>query len=209
MRFVCGPIPASQVGAPREEGWQPLGGADRDAGRFAGLAALLSIPFIAMAVWLLLSARSEIRALLRAEPQLLMVVLGLMVLLIPLHEFIHALAYFKGLRSPRLIMGAWIEKGMFYVVYDAPMARHRVLWMSVMPCLLLSVLPGIAVLCLPLRHEWMILSGFLILIHTALCTGDFLVWWQLGFKVPRGAWILNDGWTTYWTTKRSPLCPSI
>ena len=207
MRFIYGPIPSSQTFDPKEEGWTPLGGTDVDASRFAVIAGLLSVPFIVPAVWVLLSSRSEIRGFLLGNPLYFVAFLILLVALIPVHEFIHTLAYLKGLRSPRLMMGAWINRGMFYVIYDAPMPRHRVLLMSVMPFMLLSVLPVVCLLLLELQQEWMVLGWFLILIHASLCTGDFLVWWRLGFCVPHGAWIHNNGWTTYWTTEYDPKDP--
>ena len=109
MRFIYGPIPSSQTFDPKEEGWTPLGGTDGDASRFAVIASLLSVPFIVPAVWVLLSSRSEIRGFLLGNPLYFVAFLILLVALIPVHEFIHALAYLKGLRSPRLMMGAWIH----------------------------------------------------------------------------------------------------
>lgn len=201
MRFVYGPIPPSQAFDPEQNGWKPLDGADADARRFATIASLLTIPFVAAALWVLFGARSEMRGFLFGHPLRFGAFLSVLLALVPIHELIHALAYLKGLRSSRLVMGAWIRRGMFYVLYDAPMPRHRVLFMSAMPFLLLSALPAFCLPWLEIRHDRMVLGWFLVLMHTSLCTGDFLVWWRLFFRVPRGAWIHNNGWKTYWTTE--------
>lgn len=201
MRFICGPIPPSQAFDPKEKGWRPLDDADPGARRFATIGSLMTVPFIAAAAWVVLGSHSEVRAFLRSSPLHLAEFLVLLAVLVPVHEFIHAVAYLKGMRSPRLIMGAWMRRGMFYVIYDAPMPRHRVLLMSAMPFLLLSVLPAICLPWLELRHELLALGWFLVLLHTGLCTFDFLASWRLFFRVPRGAWIHNNGWTTYWITE--------
>ena len=178
-----------------------MDGADSDARRFALGASLLSIPFVAAALWVLLGSRSEVRGFFLEHPLHFVAFLSVLLALIPVHELIHALAYLKGVRSSRLMMGAWIRRGMFYAMYDAPLPRHRVLFMSVMPFLLLSALPAFCLCWLEIRHELWVVGWFLVLLHTSLCTGDFLVRWRLLLRVPRGAWIHNNGWTTYWTTE--------
>ena len=177
-----------------------MGNADPDARRFAIIGSLITVPFIAAAAWVLLGSHSEVRAFLRGSPLHLAEFLVLLAVLVPVHEFIHAMAYLKGMRSPHLIMGAWMRRGMFYVIFDAPMPRHRVLLMCAMPFLLLSVLPALCLPFLKLRHELLALGWFLVLLHSGLCSFDFLAFWRLFFRVPRGAWIYNNGWTTYWIT---------
>lgn len=71
--------------------------------------------------------------------------------------------------------------------------------MSVMPFVVLSALPAMCLPWLEIRHELLVVGWFLVLVHTSTCTGDFLVWWRVLSRVPRGAWLHNNGWTTYWT----------
>lgn len=124
MRFVYGPIPPSQAFDPKERGWTPLDAGDADARRFVTIAILLTIPFIAAALWVLLGSRSEVRGFFLGHPLHFVAFLAVLLALIPAHELIHALAYLKGVRSSRLIMGAWIRRAMCYAIYDAPMPRH-------------------------------------------------------------------------------------
>jgi hypothetical protein len=180
-----------------------MDGADTNARRFALGASLLSIPFVAAALWVLLGARSEVRGFFLEHTLYFVAFLSALLALIPAHELIHALAYLKGVRSSHLMMGAWIRRGMFYAMYDAPLPRHRVLVMSAMPFLLLSAMPAICLPWLEIRHELRVVGWFLVLLHTSLCTGDFFVWWRLLFRVPRGASIHNNSWTTYWTTEHA------
>ena len=204
MRFVHGPIPSTQAFDPKKKGWTPLDDADPKAQRFATIGNLLALPFIAAASWLLLSPQSEVCGFLRGQPRHIAELLLLLAVLVLAHEFIHAVAYFKGLRSPRLIIGVWASRAMIYVIYDAPMPRHRVLLMSAMPFLLLSALPAVCLPWLEPRHELVAVAWFLVLLHTGLCAFDFLASSRLFFRAPRGAWIHNNGWTTYWTTEYDP-----
>lgn len=50
-------------------------------------------------------------------------------LLLPLHELCHCLGYIVPLSSRSLISGIWLRHGVWYVVYDAPLQRKRVLLM--------------------------------------------------------------------------------
>jgi hypothetical protein len=118
--------------------------------------------------------------------------------MLPLHEFVHAIAYGQGLRSPHLLMGAWISRGMLYVVYDAPLLRERVLLMSCAPFLVLTLIPALVLPWLAWPPALLAILWFFVLLHAAVCTGDFLVCQRLLARAPRGAWIHNYGWTTYW-----------
>ena len=204
MRFVRGPIPSTQAFDPKEKGWTPLDNADPEAKRFATVGNLLALPFVATALWLVLGPRSEVCGFLRSQPLHIAEIVLLLAVLVPVHELIHAAAYFKGLRSPRLIIGVWASRTMIYVIYDAPMPRHRMLLVGAMPFLLLSAFPAVCLPWLELRHELVAVAWFLVVLHTGLCAFDFLVMWRLFSRVPRGAWVHNNGWTTYWTTQYDP-----
>ena len=127
MRFVCGPIPESSGLDAEANGWTPL--REPDSRRFAFVAILLSVPFQVAAIWILFSSLESFRTRFKSGPLGVLLFVAPLLLLIPLHEFVHALAYLKGLRSRRLIMGIWPRRGMAYVIYDSPMRRNRLLFM--------------------------------------------------------------------------------
>jgi len=195
MRIVYGPIPASDTLRHPDDGWTPL--RESTPARFTVAAILLTIPLMVPALLLLHAARPEIRAFFADHPVALVGFLLVLVAVVPVHEAIHALAYFQGVRSPNLIIGFWPRGGMCYVLYDAPLPRNRVLFMSAAPFLALSLAP---LFCVP----WMdgaprALLVLFVLLHTTLCGGDFLVLWRLMRQIPRRAWVQNNGWQTYWT----------
>jgi high-affinity nickel permease len=55
MRFVVGSIPDSRTLDAEETGWTPLN--ETSAERFAGMAAMLSLPFLAAALMVLFDTR--------------------------------------------------------------------------------------------------------------------------------------------------------
>jgi hypothetical protein len=105
MRFIFGPIPDSRTLDAETAGWTPL--AECSAERFPRIAGMLALPFLAGALMVLFNDRMGIRQQLREDYRYLLLTLGAWILLVPLHEFIHAVAYLKGLGSPNLVMGIW------------------------------------------------------------------------------------------------------
>lgn len=200
MRFIYGPIPESRTFDPVAAHWTPL--RTPDSRRFASVAMLCSAPFVLGATLLFLHAAPDLRMLFRIQPWNLFGFVLVLLGLVPAHEFIHALAYGCGLRSPNLMMGVWLQRGMPYVLCDEPLPRRRVLVMLAAPFCVLTVLPLFAV---PL------LSGavlscvlFISLLHAALCVGDAATFLQLLRQTPPKARVHNQGWQTYWNSSRDP-----
>jgi hypothetical protein len=160
------------------------------------MAVLLGVPFLIMAIMVLSTMRHEVRELFRTAPLLRGIYLLALILIIPVHEFVHALAYGQGLGSPHLIVGFWPRHGLAYAIFDSPLPRNRVLGMLVAPFLTLSVLP---LLCLPWLQgvPWALVLVFSLL-HAASCGGDVIVLVQLLVQVPSQSLVHNYGWQTYW-----------
>jgi hypothetical protein len=194
MRFVCGPIPPSSVLNPQAQGWTRL--REWGAGRLAVIAVLLGLPFLIAAIMVLGTMKHEVREFFRLAPLLRGIYLLALLLMVPMHELVHALAYGKGLGSPHLIVGFWPRHGLAYAIFDSPLPRNRVLGMLVAPVLTLSVLP---LLCLPWLHgvPWVLVLVFSLL-HAATCGGDLIVLVQLLAQVPSQSQVHNYGWQTYW-----------
>lgn len=194
MRFINGPIPESRTFDPVAAHWTPL--RTPESRRFVTVAMLSSAPFVVAATMLLLHDAPALRTLFRLQPWILLSFVLLLLMLVPVHEFIHALAYGRSLRSPNLIMGVWLQRGIPYVLCDEPLPRRRVLWMLAAPFGVLTVLPLALV-------PW--LSGpalscvlFISLLHAALCVGDAATLLRLLRQTPPGARVHNQGWQTYW-----------
>jgi len=182
---------------PEEEDWTPL--REWGAGRLAAVALLVGLPFLIAAVVRLVEMKDEIRGLVRARPLVGSGCLLALVAMVPLHELIHALAYFQGIRSRHLIVGFWPSRGVCYAIYDSPMPRNRVLGMLVAPILALSIFP---LLGLPWLQgtAWGLVLAFSLL-HASICGGDMIVFFWLVSQVPRKALVHNNGWKTYWSVQ--------
>lgn len=195
MRFIHGPIPSSRTFDPVAARWTPL--QESDSRRFVAVTLLCMLPFLLGATILFLHAAPELRPIFQRHLWSLPCFLVLLLALVPTHEFIHALAYGCGLRSPNLLVGFWPQRGMAYVLCDTPLPRRRVLIMLAAPFVVLSVLPLLATFLL--SGPWLLLVSFLSILHAAFCTGDAVAFLRLLSQAPANALIHNQGWKTYWS----------
>jgi len=194
MRFVNGPIPKSRTFDPVAAGWTPLRAPNER--RFVTIAILCTVPFVLAATMVFLEAAPVLRACFRLHPWSLPCFVLLMLALVPLHEFVHALAYGCGLRSPNLIAGIWLQRGIPYVLCDEPLPRRRVVFMLAAPFSVLTVVP---LLTVPfLGAPWDSCVVFFGLLHAALCVGDAGTLLRLWRQAPPKARVHNQGWQTYW-----------
>ncbi len=195
MRFINGPPPESRTLDPVAAGWTPL--REPNSKGFLVACTLIAVPLMVGAFVVLFYNRPVWRPMLRAHPWALAGFATALLAMVPVHEFIHALAYRCGLRSPNLMIGIWLRRGLAYVLCDEPLPRRRVLLMLAAPFLTLSVLPLFA---LPfLSAAWLPLVEFLCLLHAGICVGDFATFGRLWTQAPHNALIHNQGWNTYWT----------
>lgn len=197
MKLVLGPIPASRVFNPRNEGWTPL--REPTSRVFVIQVLLLSVPFLAPAFVIL----PELKGYARTQPLALPTLVSFFAVMIPVHEAIHALVYPGSIRSKHLVIGAWMRRGLCYVIYDAPVSRNRILMMLSAPFIVLSLLLIAVAVFAP--SEWSFIAMLAFLVHAAVCTGDFATSVRLIKQVPRCSLVQNDGWATYWKSVSQPI----
>lgn len=198
MRFINGPIPKSRTFDPIAAGWTPL--RTPNERRFVAVAMLCTVPFVLTATMIFLHAAPALRTLFRLDPWSLPCFLLLLLALVPAHEFIHALAYGCGLRSPNLVVGVWLQRGIPYVLCDEPLPRRRVLFMLAAPFGILTIVPLLTVPLLSGPQLSCVL--FFSILHAALCVGDAATFLRLLRQAPPEASIHNQGWQTYWAISR-------
>jgi hypothetical protein len=156
---------------------------------------LIALPFSLAMAFLVTDRPGGLRGLFRDDPLPAAIFLLAVVLMTPVHELIHAVAYGQGTCSPHLILGFWPSRVLPYAIFDSPLPRRQVLVMVIAPFLVLSLLP---LLCLPwLEGAARTLVVAFCSLHTALCVGDAIVFWLLLSQVPRNALVHNNGWQTY------------
>ncbi|MCX6898681.1 MAG: DUF3267 domain-containing protein [Verrucomicrobia bacterium] len=195
MRFINGPIPENRTFDPVAVGWTLLR-TPKDR-RFVVAAMLCTVPLLLAATILFFHAAPELRAHFRLQRWSLPCFLLALLALVPAHEFVHALAYGCGLRSPDLLAGFWPQRVIPYVVCDEPLPRRRVLFMLAAPFCVLTLLP---LFTAPLLSGTLLFCVlFFSLLHAALCVGDVATFFRLWRQAPAGARIRNQGWDTYWS----------
>lgn len=94
-------------------------------------------------------------------------------LIIPVHELIHGLAY-KILGAKKIHFGADPEQMIFYVTADRyPVSGKEIYFLAMLPFLLIN-LSAILVITLWFSHLTLFVS-FLLLSHNIMCIGDFAI----------------------------------
>jgi hypothetical protein len=188
MRLSLGPIPPSRTLDAEAAGWQALD--EQQPSRFAASAVLLAAPLLIASFFLLLGSKQ----FLRSEPVALIALLTFYAAMVPLHEALHVLCYPRGFLSDHLVVGAWPRHGLFYVLHDEPLPRRRLLVMLAAPLAVLS--PALGCAMLAAGPGWQMVLAQMLLVHTAICSGDCLT-------IARIVLIHNSGWKTYWCDERT------
>lgn len=121
--------------------------------------------------------------------------LAMAILLIPVHEILHAVCFPGGLQSPQTMIGIWPSRILFYAHYDGIMSRTRFLVTFAMPFLVLSLLP---ILIVGLWRWPSLELAALSIVNGAAASGDIIGLVLVGLQVPASARVRNRGWRTYW-----------
>lgn len=199
MRFIWGPIPSSKYFDPEAARWSLLKSPPVER-------AVLQAGF-GMAPCLVMAGLALQRAADDLQVTTFLIILLLPAVLVLVHELAHLVGYLVDPRSPHLLTGIWPAHGIWYVVYDAPLPRGRVLLMLAAPFVALSVPLGLAATCIGGSYGWGL--AYLALMHAALCVGDFASFLRVARQVPHGGFVHNNGWCTYWSPTRPPqIAPS-
>ncbi len=125
------------------------------------------------------------------------------VLLIAVHELLHAVVHPKFGLSRATILGFWPRTCLFYAHYLGELTCNRFLLVLALPTLILTALPlalaaGGLLPPSPLR-QWAFYTS---LVNAMAAGGDFLGILLLFAQVPGAARVQNQGWRTYWRLAR-------
>lgn len=117
------------------------------------------------------------------------------VVLLIVHELVHALFNpDKGI-SNRTIFGFWPSKMVFYAHYEGERTRENFLLCLIAPFFLLSVLPLVIGVIFDIDYVW--LSVFIIL-NAFSSSVDVFGFFSVSCSIPKGSIVRNKGWYTYW-----------
>jgi hypothetical protein len=188
MRFHYGSIPENKDFNPEAEGWLSI----REPGPIAMQVIAIPVALILLAVWAVcvLSIQQDLPPLIFNINTLL-----ILLLIVPVHELLHAFTHPGWGTSSNSIIGLWPSKGLFYAHYEGEMSRNRFLLVFVMPLIVLGVLPT---LLIRMKPEWTQSLLSISLFGTILASGDLVGVAIIFFQVPRSAVVRNKGSRTYW-----------
>jgi hypothetical protein len=204
MRFNFGPIPENEDFHPEEEGWSGI----REPSPLQVNLAAIPIGLLLFGMTFLLASSAWIGGLpaawrgsaMLSNSSSVLVILGILILSIPVHELVHALVHPDLGRSRESILGLWLSRGIFYAHYEGEMSRNRFLAILAAPFLALAILPILALSLLgpnvPVDYPRYL--AMMALMNSVLAAGDALGFILIISQIPASARVRNQGWKSYW-----------
>jgi hypothetical protein len=207
MRFHLGAVPDDPDFHPEAEGWFPI----REPGPW--MIQLIAVPFVFVLAFISIGllylvfprelfSREHLPASLLCAPMWI----WMMFLLIPVHEFLHAVCQPGWGFSSKSVIGVWPAKVLAYAHYEGAMSRNRFLLTLAMPYIILGLIPvpiiavsqifGLA--ALPV-----LALAYLSMIGSVFACGDAVGFCVILSQIPSSAIVRNKGWKTYWKPENS------
>jgi len=188
MRFHLGAIPETPDFSP-DAAWTPLREPTPWVMQILALPVGIIAGVLVGALWYLLT---PLRAVSSVSPGMM---LGAFVVMVPIHELIHAAVHPHGGGSADSILGFWPSRLLFYAHYVGELSRDRFITILLMPLLLISFGP-LAVCAITGRSSGLLAFSSVL---NALCAcGDLFAVGLLLFQIPAKARVRNQGWRTFW-----------
>jgi len=191
MRLHYGAVPKTEGFNPEAEGWRTI----REPGPIALQVIALPIAIALIFIWAVCVLSSQQNTFLSQGITIDISTLLLLILLIPVHELLHAVVHPGWGLTSSTIIGLWLSKGLFYAHYTGEMSRNRFLLVGVMPFIVLGVLPTVLIMLMPeLRQTllWLSLYG------SVIACGDLEIMGFIILQIPPSAKVRNQGWKLYW-----------
>ncbi len=181
MRFQKGSPPDDNEFEAEKEGWHACKMPNK---YLVYLYGYIIVPVVSITVLLKLPKTENI-----------WILLILIVLLIPLHEFIHALFHPDFGFSNRTIYGYSASYRIFYAYYQGAISKRRLMISAIAPLFLLTIIPLIICFLLGITYWAIILFS---LLNALGCFIDFYGFFRLLVIVPNGAIIRRQNDKAYW-----------
>ncbi|HEY9077566.1 MAG TPA: DUF3267 domain-containing protein [Anaerolineaceae bacterium] len=194
MKFHLGKVPEETDFHPKEQGWKSI----IEPSPF--WIQLIAIPVaLATVIPLGLIFLSINRHAIMAIP--FWGLITVLLFLIPIHEFAHALLHPGWGLTNNTIIAFWPAMMLFYASYRKEMSRNRFLAVFLMPLILLTGLPIPLYIILSVIGIFPEVAGILSLtavINAAAASGDLIGIFLILVQIPANAVVRNQGWRTYW-----------
>lgn len=194
MRFIRGPLPEDAAFQPEEEGWKAIREPGPVAMQFIAIPVIIVVGFLLLQV-ITLATPIEWRDI---APRILPAFL----LMIPVHELIHALVQPSFGMTPRTYIGVWPSHLLFYAYYDGELSRGRFAAILIAPTVVLTIIP--LLLCVTLQWNSPALAA-LAVANGIGAAGDLIGVFIVLTRIPAGVLVRNKGWRSYW--RRAEAAP--
>ena len=117
------------------------------------------------------------------------------IILIPIHEYAHAIIYPKFGLTDKTIVGFWPKKFVFYSYYDGILKRNRLLLAMLSPFILLTVIPILLIIIFRLNYTSL---AVIALINPIAGAGDIFYSILIIKQIPKNAIVKNDTSKVFW-----------
>lgn len=189
MKIVFGTPPVVIDPELAQDGWRSFHGLGAKAIQTYGLA-------VGCAGMLFLSTlfRGKI------SPHGPLMELLILILTLPLHELIHAFATPAWGFSDRTIIGLQSGKNLMlpYMYFDGTQPVWRFLLTGLAPMMVLTVIPVVFILFVPLDSALRADLSFLAFFNVATSGGDLVNFFCVITRLPLGATVKGNGWGLLW-----------
>lgn len=197
MKLAIGEFPINKDFNPENEGWVKL-----NEPKNLWLFQLFALPIgitLALSIILFSNALASIHKyneeITFGIIEFIIGICAFFIILIPLHELIHALFAPGSILSDKVGIGVLPKKFLFYVYYQEEIGRNRFVLICLMPFITLSLLP---VFVMGLIGKVYILAVLFATLNAFSSSGDILGVILVLKQVPQKGIIKNKGLKSYW-----------
>lgn len=188
MRFKIGPVPENADFDPVKENWSGIKEPDPVQLQIIAIPVMV---LTAVILILLLTWTTPITFDELVTPLFLVAFL----IIIPVHELLHAAFNPHAGLSEQTTIGFWPAKFLFYSYYEGAMSRNRFIISLASPFIFLSLAPILLNVVLQSKHP---LWGVVTFANGIASSGDLIGIALAWSQIPRAATVKNKGWKTYW-----------
>ncbi len=176
MKFVLGPIPEDPTFDPDAFGWRSLKEPDPVALNFIALpvAGVMLGILLLFIRWFTTMRTGEVMG-----PLLIA-----FVVIIPIHESVHALLTPRFGTTSKTLLGCWPARILFYAYYEGEISRARFIVVLIGPTVMITVVPLLTIALFSLNAPWIASAAVANGIGSA---GDLVGLFVMLSQIPRHA----------------------
>ena len=198
MQLIIAPFTAARD-RPDGRPWRRVSAPEPALMRLFALQVSLLLAATLFVAWAIATHFADLR------PRYWMIVAAA-VLVAPLHELTHALAFPRAAPGVQHALAFWPRRFALCAQYDGVLSRNRYLLVLLMPLLAISLVPMGACALLEVANAPR-LCVVLFLFNALVCGDDVLAALLVVTQVPANGLIRKHGDVTLWTARKSPPKP--